>query len=479
MLMHMFRVVQLFRVSVIAVTALLLVVQPAAAARWPEHYGGPEYLGGKNVTIRVHYSATAAPREGDWTQWPAVGVFLNNMQTYDGPMDYGSCAKDDPDSRPTANTYCGTPPSYDDRLIDKYPVEGTTFVKDTVVEATSLFHFFSYGDKQYYDLVKLSIVFYNDYWNPGANLDRNLAIRKVEFIGPDNAVFKTYTPQAISYYGNGAERSSFDEQQSFYFDMGIVTFDDQSVPTKMEAAFDKEELRTVREDSSAQNNEWRLGQEGSFNIVSADLYDAFAARYIKSPEPVRDYRCGMTQTARCLNSTTVQLDYEFSREPNFDFTTAYVRINARAGENECKNKTGTPIDWFCGVAEGDGLDQFVQLAKGTRSQTLTVAPGVEYAIRTSIDVTKSGEKVNDGGTNVEDLTLNCSSAVTTVTCQPSRHGPEDVNEDGVVDWQDLVVLVSVYGDRTAPKYLSADIDTDGYVSIFDYNRLLQVIKDAQ
>lgn len=453
----------LFRVFFILIAiALLTAVHPSSLlAASPQ-----EQLAGKSVTIVTTYKAVSGDKKDGTSPWPAIAVYSNNFNTYDGPMDYGDCL---PGNQSNPNSRCGTPPNYSERMIDSYTVEGASIVKRTVITADKLFTFLPMGNNKYYDIAKLSYVFHNDYWNPSTGADRNLSIVKIEFLGPDGNVFKDYTPsQYDSYYGNitgGAK-------QSLYFDMGIVQIDDLSTGTGVQKAFDKQELKTIADNNSVQSGEWALGQEGSFNLVSEDLYDLFASKYLNTSDTAQ-LSCGMDVKLTCLDTGTAQLEYTFTKEPNFDYSTAQVRMNAYPNKNdECTNSAGQKVGWYCGLSEGIGLDQFHGLSKGTVSKTIAVTPNVTYAIRASIDTTKSNIKLND----TSDVSkMKCSSAVKEVTCTKTRKGPEDVNADSIVNTKDHDMLVAVFNTSESGDYLSADVDSDGYVSIFDYNRVLAAI----
>ena len=74
---------------------------------------------------------------------------------------------------------------------------------------------------------------------------------------------------------------------------------------------------------------------------------------------------------------------------------------------------------------------------------------------------------NDGYTNIEELLHNYSAIVEGKTpFPPPQTIPGDLNEDGDVDVQDLIIVAKNFG-LTAGFQSEADTDTNGIVDIFD------------
>lgn len=221
-------------------------------------------LGNTAMSIRTTFTAKAGLNPADNTQWPQVALFTNNGTGYDGPFDYGSCA--------TQLYGCGTPNKYLDKLIATIDVNNTSLVTTTPTTLSKLITFPTENETTAM-VSKLSYAFFNDYWNPSTNpvTDRDVAITKVEILGPTGQVIETYTPTALSYLDDTSPTAVITNR--FYFDKGIInpagTVD--SSQDGMKKAFDKVELETIVQNNSRANGAWKMTTEASFNVVSTSL----------------------------------------------------------------------------------------------------------------------------------------------------------------------------------------------------------------
>ncbi len=97
----------------------------------------------------------------------------------------------------------------------------------------------------------------------------------------------------------------------------------------------------------------------------------------------------------------------------------------------------------------------------TLSDTLVLSPG-----RYEIDVRLSSVMDSDTGPGTTGLTLSFSFERSQVACAG------DANGDGVVDFLDLNVVLSQYGQSGAPGSFTGDLDDDGDVDFEDLNTVL-------
>ena len=113
--------------------------------------------------------------------------------------------------------------------------------------------------------------------------------------------------------------------------------------------------------------------------------------------------------------------------------------------------------------DGSNVEDFVTGVNAEAGIALDVSSGKVYW--TDLE----GEKIqraNFDGSNVEDVATGFVS-LDVVLSTASGHlsvGPEDVNADGAVDFQDLVYIIQHYGDTGQDN---ADVNGDGFVDVND------------
>ncbi len=226
-------------------------------------------LGSTIITVRTYFTTKAGFNPADNTTWAKVALFANNGTGFAGPFDAGSCA--------TKLTGCGTPNRYLDTFIttiDTTPdwPDGTRPMYSNVQIPVSKLVVYppTTGEPELF--TKLSYAYFNDFWNPNTTpvTDRDVAITKVEFYGPNNVLLDTYTPGDLSFID---DTSSNPISQRFYFDTGLIndtgTVNDSQ--DGMKKAFDKVDLETIVQNQSRANGAWSMKKEASFNLVTKRL----------------------------------------------------------------------------------------------------------------------------------------------------------------------------------------------------------------
>jgi len=226
------------------------------------------------ITIKVGFVVSPASEESHTRQddyWPKLAFFLNNGRVYRGSYDYGTCAQQ---RRQTGTLHCGFPNQYKSKLVDDFSLTGEadqlTF-KEWSVRAGDLLQ--PIGQRQLKQYVtKISFVFYNDYW-PGGKHNRSVAIHSIEFLAPNRQVLLRYTPKQLSAWPNNTKNKP-QLKRSFYFDMGSVNARGKETVTEngFVNAFDKKKLQTVNDNQSQRFNRWLLDRDGSFNLVTEELF---------------------------------------------------------------------------------------------------------------------------------------------------------------------------------------------------------------
>lgn len=241
---------------------LIITVADAAPAT-------PQVTG--SVIVRTTFQATPAqepvPLYGTPTSpWPRVAIYLNNGYQYGTDLSDAGCTVNGAVSAsPTKNTHgCGKPNMYTEKLVEEFEVAATTFTKDTTIPAADLF-FPPNGDasKKY---TKLSYVFHNDYWNPGLNLDRGVAVSKIEILeAGTNRLLRTLNPAETNNYIAGVGTAKI----GIYIDMGVLSFAGATDSSQdgMTKAFDTQEKGAPAVTGSG----WFMNKDMSLNFVFTDL----------------------------------------------------------------------------------------------------------------------------------------------------------------------------------------------------------------
>lgn len=230
-----------------------------------------------NIIIRTTFQAIGAQRPLDPPPvygpaptpdpldnfWPRVAVYLNNGYQYNADLSDSGCGSS---SGTAMNQHgCGTPNMFNEKLVQEFELAGATFTKELTVPVANLTFQPTAGDatKKY---TKLSYVFHNDYWNPGLNLNRDMAITKIEFVEPGtNKVLRTLIPSETNNYINGTGMPKI----GMYFDGGVVSFRGvvDSTQNGMVKAFDNQEKTAP----VVNQNRWFMEREAAFSLVFTDL----------------------------------------------------------------------------------------------------------------------------------------------------------------------------------------------------------------
>ncbi|MEX0896413.1 MAG: glycosyl hydrolase [Patescibacteria group bacterium] len=215
------------------------------------------------ITIRAHFTAQPGSNPNDGSTWPQVALYLNNGGDFNGLNDTADCT--------TANRppTCGTPPLFQEKLVEVIGVNSQNFTKDTVVSAQQLLNTHPTINPNL--PTKLTYAYINDYWDPNTNTDRDVFINLVELFDPSGQLLLSYNPASASSTTN------------YYFDMGVINIEGAQTSQQhgMNNAFDKELIFTQDEQSPSISNQnsWSLTQEGGLNIVTTDIPTILRERY--------------------------------------------------------------------------------------------------------------------------------------------------------------------------------------------------------
>jgi hypothetical protein len=433
--------------------------------------------------IKTVFYGYPAKNASDNSEWPKVAVYANNGSNFDGSIDYADCTTNT--ATDTFGATCGTPNLFQNKLLGVIEVKGRQYEQSITVKKSQILGN-SKSDNIAVEYTKLSYVFFNDYWNPSANADRDVAIVKVEIIDPqqNNKVVKTIMPntdllQPIKTRSSGAPIN-------VYADWGLVniegTRNDQQ--NGMNAAFDKSEREFVPGEVDSlpsfwQNGQegwiWKLTKEGSLNIVISNLGNTIPQAAAPS--------CKIDLKHVGCTNDQARFTYTFNPAPNF---TPYKNLNFRlnaypTNSAECRNAQGQPIDWFCGKTEGKGEDRFIATPPSDGETKITITPGVEYSARVSFDQDSNQKQLPTGACTSQTITFRCpivGSGPTEPTPTPTPTPtatpaptflPGDINQDHAVNRTDYDLLMANF-NRAATQ---GDLNGDGYVNIFDFSILVE------
>lgn len=447
-----------------------------------------EAASNQTITIKTYYTSEKAHNPEDNTDWPKVVVIANNYGTADGPMDYGSCAAAGP-----TTYHCGTIPMYGERKIDEFDANqsekaGNWYVHTTTTTADKLF---ATNGSSYF--MKLSLVFHNDYYDGTTKADRNIYFYKVEFLGPDGQVFKSYTPNDTSYYPTSNGQTG--AKQSFYFDMGLISATDAQNHKStnqygLARAFDQTELKSIVEDKSKENGKWSLQQEGAFNIDSTDIATTFQQKYSSATTSTTSLTKTCSVSLSTVNTVTgapVQITVSgsssrTSAEPVhlFIIKKDSGKISpAPAGTTEVFSPKAPNLLYYTYGEICTTLNKSLCLKEITiNTATAKLAPG-EYQVFCDL-ATAPNQCSGNPNCSYKGGSIDCSvggyvqcSATDVKALTITQSLTSDINSDGTVDIYDYNLLLREYGKAGSPAFSKADIISDGRVDDTDYQKLLK------
>ena len=446
----------------------LLPVTPVSAATIPDG----------TYTIETIFYATPAKRSSDNSEWPRVAMYLNNGEGFDGPYDYRSCLTPESQIVPTGTTdlkaalNCDKPNRFSAKLLQEFEVNSGQFVhRVTVTKKQLLVQPYVSVNPTYF--AKLSYAFHNDYWDGGSK-DRNLSIAKITITDPqeNNKTIATFAAGDIAFQNDYKKGYATIGKTVIYQDMGLINFDGQKTGEQdgMNAAFDKQlitpEVPINRGTlpfwkTEPDLEQWQLNSEGSLNFI-------FSLPVTPAAATTSNLKCKLEAAVTCNdNQATVRWSIAPATAVS-SFSKYKLRLDGKPGVTECLGPDGkTKVGWYCGKSQGNGEDQVVEPLVSATTQVLTIAPGVPYSARISVDQDKQGLVVPTGA---------CTSSTVTFTCPVTEFRPEDINTDSTVNGSDHAVLVQDFGKQGTAGFIRSDISKDGYVNIFDYNRLLAVLR---